>query len=130
MRTATCGPIGSFRVELNYLADFRVLFDYFFPGVFEGNVTFASPEDVARWADESRQMTVAELLRQNPARALELMRTARAPFYPARPQSIIDTTLQVLRYTVLGANDLRAALGGNFSTTGSASISGRRTTCA
>jgi len=111
---ATCGPIGSFREEINYLADFRVLFDYFFPGVFEGNVTFASPQDVAAWVDRSRQMAVAALLRDNPARALELMRTARAPFDPARPQSIIDTTLQVLRYTVLGANDLRAALGGNF----------------
>jgi pimeloyl-ACP methyl ester carboxylesterase len=110
---ATCGPIGSFREEINYLADFRVLFDYFFPGVFEGDVTFASPKEMAAWGEGPLQMAVADLLRRNPATALELLRTARAPFDPARPETIIETTLQALRYTVLGANDLRAALGGN-----------------
>src|SRR5262249_28330639 len=30
---AVCGPIGSFRQQINYLGDARVLFDYFFPGV-------------------------------------------------------------------------------------------------
>ncbi|MEZ5286912.1 MAG: hypothetical protein R2712_19320 [Vicinamibacterales bacterium] len=29
---AACGPIGNFRLQINYLGDFRVLFDYFFPG--------------------------------------------------------------------------------------------------
>ena len=28
---ATCGPIGSFRYQVDYVGDFRVLFDYFFP---------------------------------------------------------------------------------------------------
>ena len=28
---AACGPVGSFRGQVNYVGDFRVLFDYFFP---------------------------------------------------------------------------------------------------
>src|SRR6185436_20913821 len=30
---AACAPIGSFRAQLDSVGDFRVLFDYFFPGV-------------------------------------------------------------------------------------------------
>jgi pimeloyl-ACP methyl ester carboxylesterase len=30
---AACGPLGDFQGQLDYLQDFRVLFDYFFPGV-------------------------------------------------------------------------------------------------
>ena len=33
---ATCGPIGSFKLEVDYLTDFRVLFDYFFPASSRG----------------------------------------------------------------------------------------------
>ncbi len=34
---ATCGPIGDFSQQINYFGDFRVLFDYFFPGVIPGS---------------------------------------------------------------------------------------------
>ena len=34
---AACAPIGSFRQQVNYLGDFRVLFDYYFPGVLPGS---------------------------------------------------------------------------------------------
>ena len=34
---ATCGPIGDFSQQINYFGDFRVLFDYFFPGVMPGS---------------------------------------------------------------------------------------------
>ena len=30
---AACGPIGDFRGQINYVGDFRVVFDYFFPGL-------------------------------------------------------------------------------------------------
>ena len=50
---ATCGPIGSFRYEIDHLTDFRVLFDYFFPGVFEGDATHVTPNDVQAWLDRT-----------------------------------------------------------------------------
>ena len=34
---STCGPIGDFSQQINYFGDFRVLFDYFFPGVMPGS---------------------------------------------------------------------------------------------
>jgi len=33
---AGCGPIGDFQSQGNYLGDFRVIFDYFFPGLMPG----------------------------------------------------------------------------------------------
>ncbi|HEX9012079.1 MAG TPA: hypothetical protein VF813_01135, partial [Anaerolineaceae bacterium] len=30
---ATCGPIGDFNAQTNYLGDFRMVFDYFYPGI-------------------------------------------------------------------------------------------------
>ena len=34
---AACGPIGSFNAQIDYIGNFRVLFDYFFPGVIPGS---------------------------------------------------------------------------------------------
>src|SRR5215212_2343377 len=34
---AACGPVGDFRRQINYFGDFRVLFDYFFPGMLPGS---------------------------------------------------------------------------------------------
>jgi len=34
---ATCGPLGGGTPEIQYLADERILFDYFFPGVMQGD---------------------------------------------------------------------------------------------
>ncbi len=44
---AACSPVGSFRGQVNYIGDFRVLFDYFFPEVIPGNATYV-PDDVMR----------------------------------------------------------------------------------
>ena len=36
---STCGPTGNFQRQIDYLGDFNVLFNYFFPDVFQGKVT-------------------------------------------------------------------------------------------
>jgi hypothetical protein len=33
---ALCGPVGNFQTQVDYLGDFRLLFDHFFPGVLPG----------------------------------------------------------------------------------------------
>ena len=46
---AACGPVGSFRAQVNYVGDFRVLFDYFFPNVIPGTVVDVPPDVMANW---------------------------------------------------------------------------------
>src|SRR4051794_33986473 len=44
-----CGPCGDFQKQINYYGDFRVLFDYFFPGVLPGNVINVPNRLIAQW---------------------------------------------------------------------------------
>src|SRR5262245_17186140 len=46
---SACGPIGSFQGQINYFGDFRVLFDYFFPGVIPGTAISIPPAVMANW---------------------------------------------------------------------------------
>jgi len=109
---ALCGPIGNFREQINYVGDFRVLFDYFFPGTFVGSPVAIAPLDVQLWVTGITPGQIAARLLANRTRALELMRTSRAAFDPADFDTVIQTTLAVLANNILGANDAAAKLGG------------------
>ncbi len=109
---ALCGPIGSFREQVNYVGDFRVLFDYFFPGVFFGTAVDIAPADIQRWLAGITPALIAARLQAEPQKAIELMRTARAAFDPANLTTIGQTALTVLRYNILGFDDAVAKLGG------------------
>lgn len=109
---AACGPVGSFRAQLDYLGDFRVLFDYFFPGILPGSAINIPPALMANWFTLYAPLVTAALA-SNPPRALQLMRTARAPFDPADPSTIVNTALDVLFYNVFVTNEAVIELGGH-----------------
>lgn len=109
---AACGPIGNFRSQVDYFGHFRVLFDYFFPGVFVGTPIDIHPLDLQRWLGGTTQLDIARRLAAEPAKAVELMKTARAAFDPADVNTIFQTTTSVLQYTILGFEDAVAKLGG------------------
>ncbi|MGE0815012.1 MAG: hypothetical protein AB7O28_04280 [Vicinamibacterales bacterium] len=109
---AACGPIGSFRAQLTYLGDFRVLFDYFFPGVIPGSPVDIPPAVIAQWTTVYVPAVTAALA-SNPARALELMRVSRAAYDPADPSTVLQSALGLLAYNVFGTNDASTKLGGS-----------------
>jgi len=110
---AACGPVGSFRAQVNYVGDFRVLFDYFFPNVIPGTVVDVPPDVIANWYTRYLPAVVGAL-QANPARALELMRTSGAAYDPANPVATIGQTVaNVLWYNVFGGTDAETKLGGN-----------------
>jgi pimeloyl-ACP methyl ester carboxylesterase len=109
---AACAPIGSFRLQLNYVGDFRVLFDYFFPGLIPGSAIDIPAPVMANW-DTLYVPAITAALVANPARALELMRVSKAAFDPSAPATIVNTTLSILWYNVFGTNDAVQKLGGN-----------------
>lgn len=109
---STCGPIGGFRSQLDYLGDFRVLFDYYFPGVFPGSALAIPPPVIANW--ESKYVpAILEALAANPAAAVELLNVAGVPFVPSIPATIAQSVIGVLWYSVHATNDARRKLGGN-----------------
>lgn len=108
---ATCGPIGSFRAQIDSFGDFRVLFDYFFPGLLPGSAVEIPPQLMANW--QAYVPLILGALAAHPDRALELMRVSRAAYDPANPATIGNTTINMLWYNVFATNDAVAKLGGN-----------------
>jgi pimeloyl-ACP methyl ester carboxylesterase len=106
-----CGPCGNFQKQVNYYANFRVLFDYFFKGVLPENAINIPEELITNWRTVYIPAILAAI-KQNPGATLKLLRTAQAPYDPDDPTSIDSTVINVLKYDVLNTRDAVIKLGG------------------
>jgi pimeloyl-ACP methyl ester carboxylesterase len=108
---AACGPVGDFRSQLEYIGDFRLVFDYLLPGVLPGTAVDV-PQSVAdRWDDLYVPAIIASLA-ANPEAARELVAITRAPVASNDLRSIAETTVGLLWYNVFGTADAQQRLGG------------------
>jgi len=108
---AACGAIGSFRQEINYIGDFRVLFDYFFPGVIPGDAVSVPAEVIANW-DAVYVPNIRAAIKANPAATAQLLNVANAPV-GADPSTVEETVVGVLWYAVFSTNDAVQKLDGH-----------------
>jgi pimeloyl-ACP methyl ester carboxylesterase len=109
---AACGPIGDFQNQIDYFGDFRVLFDYFFPGRIPPSATNIPQAVVDTWAS-TYLPAIGNAVTTTPVSATQLISTSLAPIDPAQPTTIVSTTEDVLWYNIFATNDARARLGGN-----------------
>jgi pimeloyl-ACP methyl ester carboxylesterase len=109
---AACGPVGDFRRQIDHIGDFRVLFDYFFPGVLPGS-PIAIPAAVLEDWDTVYVPAIEAAVRADLDRARQLVRVAGAPKAPDDAPTLAATAVDVLWYNVFGANDATEKLGGN-----------------
>jgi len=109
---ASCAPIGSFTKQIDYVGDFRVLFDYYYPGVIPGSPISIPLSVMQNWQGQYAP-AIAALLTAHPARTAEFLRVAKAPYDPAQPATAVNTVLDVLFDNVFATNDAAAKLGGN-----------------
>ena len=108
-----CGPIGDFRGQVDYWGDFRVLFDYFLPGVLPPSPVDIPQSVMDNW-DTFYKSSIAGSL-ANPANALQvqqLMAVSQAPYDPMNLNTIGETVLGVLWYNAFATNDAIAKLHG------------------
>ncbi len=108
---ATCGPVGDFRKQIDYIGDFRVVFDYFFPGIIPGSPVDIPQEVIDNW-DEVYVPRILDAIQNNMAATMQLLSVTRAPFDPTEPSTIGKTVLGLLWYNVFATNDARVELGG------------------
>jgi len=104
-----CGPIGDFRLQLNYIGDFRVIFDYFFPGVINGSPVSIPDDVIAGWP--TLALEIPGILQANPSATAQFLKVTQFPIGPdaiTTAQNIVG----LLAYNVLGANDAITELGG------------------
>jgi hypothetical protein len=109
---AACGPIGTFRGQIDYVGDFRVLFDVFFPGVLPGTPVNIPPELIANW-ETTYVPRIQQAIVDNPVAIVSLLRMTKAAIDPAAPSTVTATTVHLLWYSVFGTGDAVAKLGGN-----------------
>ena len=108
---AGCGPIGDFSAQLDYIADFRVVFDYFFPGLLPGNALNIPDEVRERWEQVYVPAIVAALAAR-PDETRQLLNVTRAPVAGDDVRSQAETVLGLLWYNVFGTADAQERLGG------------------
>jgi pimeloyl-ACP methyl ester carboxylesterase len=108
---AACGPVGDFTAQIDYFGDFRVVFDYYFPGVIPG-APLDVPDSVrTKWASTYAPAVAAALQADIPA-TLEVLSVTGAPTDPQDLLSAGATVLGVLRYDIFALRDARERLGG------------------
>jgi pimeloyl-ACP methyl ester carboxylesterase len=120
---AACGPIGDFRQQIDHIGDFRVLFDYFYPGQIAPSPIDIPPSLLTGWT--SPNPAISSALTTGPISATQLISAALDPalttIVRASPSRAISTTQNLLWYNIFGTNDARAQLGGNpYGNTGRA----------
>jgi hypothetical protein len=118
---AACGPIGDYRRQITYVADFRVLFDYFYADVipewpvWQQDLSVGNPGyvDPSTWGTAETSSAAALDDPLNADRTQQLLTLTRAPIDLGDPQSIKGTTLGLLWYSFRGTNDAIAKLSGS-----------------
>lgn len=110
---AACGPIGDFRRQIDYYGDFRVLFDYFFPGLMPGT-PMSIPDDLIAGFDTFFNDTVLPVVFDpaNVGLLIQLQKTTHATYDPNDPASQVKTLHDALWYNVFATNDIISKLGG------------------
>jgi len=110
---ALCGPYGDFGRQIDYFGDFRVVFDYFFPGLMPG-----SPTDIPDWLLEEWDTYYETTIRpeiEDPANAglVDQLLSVTDAAYDTEDASTKEATIQALLwYNAFSTNDGVARLGG------------------
>lgn len=107
---AACGPVGSFQKQIDYFGDFRVVFDYFFPGVLPASPVDIPDEVIQDWYTKYVP-AIGVALANNPGAAAQLIRVMRAPV-TSDPLTVGETVVGALWYNIFATNDAIATLGG------------------
>src|SRR5262245_55595925 len=100
---ALCAPIGSSKQLIDYWGDFRVLFDYFFPGVLPGTPIEVPQSVIDNW-DAVYVPAIQAALAAHPDAARQLIRTSGTPL-SEDPNAIEATAISRLWATVFATND-------------------------
>ncbi len=112
---ALCAPIGDFRRQVEWFGDFRVVYDYFFPGIMPGSAVHIPDEETvvtdANW--EATVTSILTALDADPDASRQLVAVTGVPHDAGDPETLREATTQILRYSFMGTNDATTVLGGN-----------------
>jgi hypothetical protein len=119
-----CSPVGSFRKQIEYFGDFRVLLDVYFPGLVDDGIPTTPwvpwgaggqvviPPGVLANAENILDELATKAL-THPTRMADLLRVAGVATDASDPAAMAESAVSVLWYNLLATNDAMTKLGGN-----------------
>ena len=117
---AVCGPIGDYKKQIDYVGDFRAVFDYYFAGVIpewpvwtqDLGANNPGSVDPTSWGAAEQASGAALDDPGNAARIEQVLSVTHAPVDASNPASIKATAQGILWYSFRGTNDGILKLGG------------------
>jgi len=110
---AMCGPLGGASVQVDYMGDFRVVFDFLFPGLLPPSPVQVPPELIEGWEAHYREVVQPRVF--EPVRAADvadLLAATGAAFDAEDGTTVEQTVSGLLWYNVHATNDLAARVEG------------------
>jgi pimeloyl-ACP methyl ester carboxylesterase len=107
---ALCGPLGGGRLETDYIANVRVLFDFFFPGVIPGDVLHVPPMEYSAESPIVKAIVSAIIAEPQKAVALAAVDQIELPYRTL--SELVFSIVRPLGYNIRGTNDILARTGG------------------
>jgi hypothetical protein len=101
---AMCGPLSGSQVQIQYLGDVRVLFDYYFPGVLAGDVNTVGNAIVFAPGQPEFQAVLTALIGGFPNRTIQFALAARLPF--ATAAEAVQGAMTAIGFSLRFTNDL------------------------
>jgi fermentation-respiration switch protein FrsA (DUF1100 family) len=109
---STCGPVGSFQDQVQYLGDFRVAFDRKFVNnllvQYGATPIYIPPVIWQNWGLLSAGL--GQSILANPDLAFQLLMEQQVPYDPADPGTVLNSISSLLWYSVFATNDARLTL--------------------
>ncbi|MFN8466363.1 MAG: alpha/beta fold hydrolase [Caldilineaceae bacterium] len=111
---ALCGPYGSFTGQVDYIGDFRVLFDYYFPGLMPPTPVDIPDDLLATWETDTYSTTIKPVIDDpaNSATVNDLLKVGGVAYSPTDPATRERSVERMLWYNVYATDDAAVKLGG------------------
>jgi pimeloyl-ACP methyl ester carboxylesterase len=111
---AMCGPYGSFNRQVSHYGDFRVIFDYFFPGLMPGEPVTIPNSLIEDWETSYYTDTILPVITHldNAPKIDQLLQVTGAAPYAFDPPTSTNSIERLLWYNVYATMDGRSKLGG------------------
>jgi pimeloyl-ACP methyl ester carboxylesterase len=111
---AMCGPYGDFQGQINHFGDFRVVFDYFFPGLVPGDPLSITASLQQAWQTGFFTETVMPVITDtaNAVSVTQLLSVTGVSPYEFAPPTSTASIERLLWYNVFATNDGVEKLGG------------------
>jgi pimeloyl-ACP methyl ester carboxylesterase len=105
-----CGFVGGSKAEVNYIANVRILFNVFYPGVLAGTTAEVPPE--LQW-NAATQNAIVAAITANPTGAAVISQVNQTAVPIASAAELGPAIINALAFQIFGTNDLRARTHGH-----------------